>query len=105
MMLSPSYMCDLFVVPTNRPVQGLGVVYPVGAEVPLLRNQEPKQRTSTSRIGPAPSRVRPIRILFLTNAHNGMSQALYLNLTEKGHQVSDTSVISVRKHAQYIIYA
>eukprot|EP00904_Undaria_pinnatifida_P013582 jgi/Undpi1/9354/HiC_scaffold_26.g11812.m1 len=28
-----------------------------------------------------------MRILFLTNAHNGMSQALYLNLTQKGHQV------------------
>lgn len=28
-----------------------------------------------------------MRILFLTNAHNGMSQALYLNLTEQGHQV------------------
>ena len=28
-----------------------------------------------------------MRILFLTNAHNGMSQALYLKLTEQGHQV------------------
>lgn len=35
----------------------------------------------------AASRARAMRILFLTNAHNGMSQALYLKLTEQGHQV------------------
>eukprot|EP00903_Cladosiphon_okamuranus_P006434 g6295.t1 len=34
-----------------------------------------------------PKASRAMRILFLTNAHNGMSQALYLKLTALGHQV------------------
>lgn len=34
-----------------------------------------------------PKAQRAMRILFFTNAHNGMSQALYLKLTALGHQV------------------
>lgn len=47
-----------------------------------------RQKTSTSCTLSAISKGRALRVLFLTNAHNGMSQALYLNLKEQGHQVT-----------------
>lgn len=45
------------------------------------------QRLPRAEVVPKASRA--MRILFLTNAHNGMSQALYLKLTALGHQVRE----------------
>lgn len=77
---------SLCAVSTNRSVQG-DVVHPARMEMPRLRFTD-SPKTSASRTMSAASKARAMRILFLTNAHNGMSQALYLNLTEQGHQVT-----------------
>lgn len=89
----------LFMAPSNRPVQADDVVFPARMEMPRLRFPD-HQKTSTTRTLPAASKARAMRILFLTNAHNGMSQALYLKLTEQGHQVTALAV-SARKRIAY----
>src|SRR4029450_7310110 len=42
----------------------------------------------------ARSRRKPMRILFLTTAHNSLSQRLLIELTERGHEVSVALAIS-----------
>lgn len=75
-----------YTMPPNRPAQR-DTVYAGRMEVPRLGVPD-QHSTSTLRRLPMSPRARAMRILFLTNAHNGMSQALYLNLTEQGHQVT-----------------
>lgn len=70
-------------------------------DVPRLGQPDHQKKTRTSRVLPSPSRARAMRILFLTNAHNGMSQALYLNLTEQGHQVTFFLVVFMRENVFY----
>lgn len=69
----------------------------LATESPDMRNSQQEERNVdnapyTIIVDPAPALAAPktsraMRILFLTNAHNGMSQALYLKLTAQGHQV------------------
>ncbi|CAM9684180.1 unnamed protein product [Ascophyllum nodosum] len=68
------------------PLETHGVPYPSTKETyhPGFRNEIDDDMIPSSL---AVSRDRAMRILFLTNAHNGMSQALYLNLTDQGYQV------------------
>src|SRR5579872_6397091 len=46
--------------------------------------------TSSRLRGEAPPRLarRPLRILFVTSAHNSLSQRAYIALTEMGHEVT-----------------
>ena len=51
----------------------------------------------------APKALRPMRILFLTNAHNGMSQALYLKLTAQGHQVKGRRLLEGSDELRHLV--
>lgn len=82
----PLFCSYTYTVPSRSPLQR-DVLYPAKVEIPRLGYPDDQHKANTSLTSPAAFKARAMRILFLTNAHNGMSQALYLNLTEQGHQV------------------
>jgi putative two-component system hydrogenase maturation factor HypX/HoxX len=58
------------------------------AVLTIVRTHAEADRVETPRVGTLHEPVRPLRVLFLVSAHNGLSQRMLIALTELGHEVT-----------------